>query len=309
MSDQLMLLNKLSDVEKLTTGSKLNRFLHHPVKYVFAQFIRKFFSISGKGSRKTASTFWHAPITVDLPAGTDIYLTGGKSHDSEIRLSKFLIRNLSEGKSFIDIGSHFGFFTMLAQECIKGSGKILSIEPSENSFNILRQNLPFEKNMHLIKALVGEETCKKEFFEFPLLYSEYNTIYPEQFDGRSWYKKIKIKKQMVSCFSLDDLFREHEINNAIVKIDTEGAELNVIKGAITVLQTHHDTIFVMEYLNTHRGNESHRQAAALLADYGYYPFIINHEGELITCNNIDMHLDRMKVDSDNIVFRHKASKI
>jgi len=111
------LQDQFEKVENLAKGSKLRRLLQNPSKYIFAIFARKvIYPLFKRGIKQKTKLFFGKKITVTLPAGSDIYLTGGKAHDSEIRLTKFILKNLAQDDVFIDVGAHFGFFTRLASE-------------------------------------------------------------------------------------------------------------------------------------------------------------------------------------------------
>ena len=140
---QATLLENLSRVTKLATASKWTRLLAHPLKYAHAILHRKLIYATNKKSKEVkTSTFFGKEMTLLLPASTDIYLTGGKSHSSEIRLAKFLINNLVAEDCFIDVGAHYGYFTLLAATLVKDKGQVLAFEASKNTFAILHKNTP-----------------------------------------------------------------------------------------------------------------------------------------------------------------------
>ena len=103
--DHSILLEQIKQVEKIASASKIQRMLVHPFKYLFAILHRKLvYPFKGSMSIKT-TTFFEEEMHLLLPASTDIYLTGGKSHESEIRLAKFMIHNLVKGDCFVDVGA------------------------------------------------------------------------------------------------------------------------------------------------------------------------------------------------------------
>lgn len=105
-----LLIKQLSEVEKIASSSKIRRLLDNPYKYLYAILFRQLaYSRKKREVIKTTTLFYGKKMKVALPASTDIYLTGGKSHDSEIRLARFLIQNLSGEEHFLDIGAHYGY--------------------------------------------------------------------------------------------------------------------------------------------------------------------------------------------------------
>ena len=51
--------------------------------------------------------------------------------------SLFLIKCLKEGDTFIDVGSHIGYFSLLAASIVGNSGKVYSFEPQVDNFKNL----------------------------------------------------------------------------------------------------------------------------------------------------------------------------
>lgn len=300
-----MLTEGIEIVSEKANGSKLKRFASNPFKYVFALAYRLLiFRFLKKPFYTRTKTFWDEPFLVALPAAMDIYLTGGKTDDSEIRLAKFMIKSLRPGDFFIDIGSHFGYFSLLALKCLKGKGIVLAIEPAKEAFKILKENLKNHSSATAINCLAGAKDSHQDFYEFPSQQSEYNTAYPEQFEETDWYKKTLITRTTIPCRSIDSLLSSYEQAPGFIKIDAEGSELEVIKGAGKLVSESKDLIIVMEMLSKNRKNEAHLEAVEVLEKFNYKLFVITPEGDLEPCNNVENHLLSKGIDSDNIVFKY-----
>ena len=236
-----------------------------------------------------------------LPAGADIYLTGGKTHDSEIRLARFIVGHLSSGDCFVDVGSHFGYFTLLASKLVGATGQVVALEPSPRSFSILKQNVADAANVIALHVAASDSDEPLTFYEFPDLYSEYSGLDVKQFESQPWFQKFKPQRVQIECTTLDQVIGTHQISPAIIKIDVEGAELRVVKGAERFLSTA-TCIIAMEYLNSSRGNMQHRKAKELLDGFGYKPHVIDSDGTLSFHDGIDNYLDQVELESDNIIF-------
>lgn len=295
-------MSSLDAVERIATASRFSRLVARPLKYGFTMFFNKLvYPLTQKGVLKKADTFFGRSLHVLLPAGTDIYLAGGKTHHSEIRLAKFLIRTLKEGDVFIDIGAHFGYFSLLASRLVN-RGKVYAFEASGNSFEILQKNVGAIANIHPIHKAVSDRTEPIEFYELPVVYSEYNTTEPAQFEQEAWYLKIKPEKRIVESATLDDFSRERAPGAALIKIDVEGAEWKVIKGGETYLNSQ-SPVIIMEYLEDRRNNRNHKMAIQLLREWKYQAYRISDSGGLELCNDIDAYMLAQNLGSDNIVFK------
>src|SRR6266446_4332287 len=53
----------------------------------------------------------------------------------------YLEKVLSPGKVFIDVGANFGVYTLVASKLAGAAGKVIAIEPTAQSFAVLRQNI------------------------------------------------------------------------------------------------------------------------------------------------------------------------
>jgi FkbM family methyltransferase len=262
------LLSQLAMVEKIATMSKLGRMFHNPYKYLNAIFFRNIlYKISRKEKLVITNLFLGKPMQVALPASTDIYLTGGKSHDSEIRLARFLINSLSEKAVFIDIGAHYGYFTLIASH-ILSKGNVYSFEPTTTSFALLKHNAASNSNIEVHNMAVASNSTELTFYEFDNLHSEYNSLAIDQFQDEEWFLQNKPKSNKVSAVSIDAFCKQKSISPSIIKIDVEGFEHEVIRGGYETFATC-KPIIVMEYLEPSRGNQPHKDACIMLIENGY----------------------------------------
>lgn len=185
------LIKSLNKVTKLANYTKIQRFLHHPFKYIFAMYFREFIYPKTKQEKiVTAPLFYGEEMKIALPASMDIYLTRGKSHFSETRLASFLLKNLENGAHFLDIGAHFGYFTLLAAKVVGLKGKVYSFEPSEKSFNLLKLNTEKRKNISCFNQAVSDKEGEITFYQFPVLYSEYNSMDIAQYENEAWFQNL-----------------------------------------------------------------------------------------------------------------------
>jgi FkbM family methyltransferase len=303
MSPNVLLLEKFKQVERLATKSKVGRLLHNPFKYMYAIVLKDFlYPRNKKEQTATTTIFTGKKMNILLPSATDIYLTGGKSHDSERRLTRFLIQTLQPGNNVLDIGAHYGFFSLVCSELIGSDGRLLAVEPATSSVTILKKNCaPFD-NITVIPKAIAEKTTELFFHEFPNLYSEYNAIDADQFKNEEWYREFEPVKTRVEATSVNDLTKELNFIPQLIKIDVEGAELKVIQGGYDFFALHNPTL-AMEYLSESRGNVQHREAVNLLKELQYKTYIIDQQGLLKPIDDIEHYLEENKLESDNIILK------
>ena len=296
------LLNNINKVEQMASASKLKRMFAQPFSYANAILYRELiYKRSKKEKEVKAKTFFGFEMSLLLPSSTDIYLTSGKSHESEIRLAKFLIKHLHAGEVFVDVGAHYGYFSLLASKLIGDLGSVYAFEASPTTFALLRKNAKGKSNINVFNQAVSDEKSVLTFYEFPNLYSEYNSLDVDQFAQESWFKKSKPRKVEVDGIPLGQYLSENGLVPKIIKIDVEGAEYKVIKGLKDFLVSASGVI-VMEFLSEIRGNRAHLKAKELLESLNYEARVINNDGELSSVKSIQEHLDQKVLDSDNVVF-------
>lgn len=296
------MLRQLERLTVLARGGRWNRLRFAPWRYLYGQCFQKIiYPFYRRGIPANIRTFWGTEMSIVLPAAMDVFLLGGKTHDSELRLTKFMIRHLSPGDEMADIGAHYGFFSLLAAYLTGPNGRVEAFEASSDTFEMLQRNLhtiPQTKAHHLA---INDCNGHLDFYEFPTLYAEYNTMRPAQFAGQKWYKKHPPEVHQVPAMTLDTFCEQYAFQPAFLKIDVEGAEDKVIAGMLKFLSVHRPVI-IMEYLAESRLNEAHQLAASKLRKWGFSSQRIKADGHLESCSDIEAYLQQSGLDSDNIVF-------
>ena len=132
----------------------------------------------------------------------------------------------------LDIGAHIGLFSLPLSQRISPEGKIYSFEPSTINRHYLKKNLELNdiKNVEVLPYLVGKENIENVVF-----YEDTTHVNP--MGGVILTKNIKdnaviTHKQMVS---LDAFCKDNDIHPELIKIDIEGAEIDLLLGAKNIL--------------------------------------------------------------------------
>jgi FkbM family methyltransferase len=140
------------------------------------------------------------------------------------------------GDIVIDVGAAFGFYTIMASKRVGQQGKVVAIEPQPNILEMLNRNIKLNEltNIITLNYAVYSERGKVR------LYSNYSII--QERAGQSLQSFIE-----VSADTLDNLLRQVGIDEANwIKVDVEGAELEVLKGAAGILSRSSDISILVE---------------------------------------------------------------
>jgi FkbM family methyltransferase len=134
---------------------------------------------------------------------------------------------LTAGDTYIDVGAHVGFHSLIARSIIGSGGKVLAIEPQPyNCAKILRNwNLNGYTNCIVCVGAASDYNGTLTLPNQPS--SDRSRL---SVSGTSAAGNLP-QRFCVLVRRLDQLLRENDVSCAkLLKIDAEGHELNVVKG-------------------------------------------------------------------------------
>ncbi len=141
---------------------------------------------------------------------------------------RFLKDNVKAGDTIFDIGAHIGLFSTIAARLAGNAGRVISFEPSSETFKLLNETIRINglsKNIFPRHAAVGDRSGKVTFFVSPIRGDNSNSIVSYKNDR----ELIPVEVDLVS---VDDLVKaDPGIRPSFMKIDVEGAELDALRGA------------------------------------------------------------------------------
>ena len=142
---------------------------------------------------------------------------------------------LKEGDKVIDVGANIGYFTMLAASLVGPSGHVYAFEPGDVAFNDLRNNV----YINSFSNVVAYNRAASDYFGERCLYvSKENTTNSLIKDPR-----LHTGSEVVEVDRVDRLISERV---KLIKIDTEGNELEVLKGSRNLINKCESICVIME---------------------------------------------------------------
>lgn len=170
-------------------------------------------------------------------------------------------RLVTPGAVVWDVGANLGLFSFAAAGLAGPTGDVFSFEPDAFLITLLRRSAklrgPAEAEVNVVPTAVDEGAAIATFHvseRSRAMNSLAGLGAPQGNDVR--------EKQHVMTVSLDWLLTQLPPPN-VLKIDAEGAELRILRGATGLLTTHKPRLALEVY------DESADEVTALLHSYGY----------------------------------------
>lgn len=139
------------------------------------------------------------------------------------------------GNVVADVGAHFGTFTLLAAARVGSTGKVVAFEPDEAARTRLRANLSlnrFEDRVHVSATAVSDAEGTTTFFARPG--ETVGSLVPSQAGNGPGTASMPVS---VETLTLDRFFAQLGRDPDVVKIDVEGAEFAVLRGADRIVRS------------------------------------------------------------------------
>lgn len=169
-------------------------------------------------------------------------LVHGEYESETLELLKRLLR---PGDCVIDVGANIGAFSLPASRMVGDTGHVLAIEASASVFRYLKSNLDRNRasNVAAIHGAAGvNEGGELSFFDAPI----------EKFGMGSRAPCGGRPGCAVPACSIDTALCASGIDHArvrVLKIDVEGFELDVLRGASQLLESARPPVILFEFMD------------------------------------------------------------
>ena len=156
----------------------------------------------------------------------------------EQELAELLSHYIRKDNVFYDLGAHWGYFTILASKFVGTKGKVYAFEPMPQNFLRLEQNIRINnvKNIAPLNVAVSD---KKRTIKF----SNSEDTFANTYINTNEENFVEVKAISLDQFTLE----KSVLPPHFIKIDVEGAEIDVLIGAERLIKEHGPMI----HLSTH----------------------------------------------------------
>ncbi len=193
----------------------------------------------------------------------------------ELNNINFINNYVNPGDVVIDVGAHIGLLSTIIAKKIQQTGRVYSFEPTPSTFHLLNKTIKInhiEKIVIPIKAAVSDTNSKTRFYVTDIEAHNSNSLVDNK---RDYAKETSVEVDLISIDSFIEQKNIKKIN--FIKIDAEGAEFSVLKGAKKTIETFHPLII----LALHPGSITNFGDS--LADI--WDYIINNQYKILLNNN------------------------
>lgn len=233
---------------------------------------------------------WFASPSLRQAKVLKSYVTQNKHYKKrEVSSSYFLSKIKSSNPIILDIGANLGYSAYHYSKFLKsvGKGSCLSFEPVSNNFSDLIFNFGHVINIFFFRLGLGNET-KKIIIGIPSSTNLSDEINTGLYSSKNIHKDgFQEECHVVTVDSILKTFSENQtdLNLEYIKIDVEGSELDVVKGAKATLLLHNPVVQI-EY-NTRANDENNfKDILNNFKHLNYHPYI---ESGTITKNGYEVY--------------------
>lgn len=272
-------------------ASRLRRLLKAPLHSIDFYFKQAIAYLHPYKVRR--QTLWGDMMEYYLPEAATVYYYGFW----EAGLTNFIVKSLKPGETFLDIGSHVGFYALLASKLVGESGQVHAFEPTPRTFLSLKKNLANKSNAQSYNVAVLDSQRDITFTDYGPKYSAFNT-FKKRKDGHMSFLGNG-ETITVPAISLDNFCAAKNISPTFIKIDVEGAEHAVLKSMERILRDIKPTLSI-EVGSSDDLKENTLTSTKFLRDRGYVGFTITDSGNLILSNQEN------EAEAGNLVFVHSS---
>jgi FkbM family methyltransferase len=174
-----------------------------------------------------------------LPSEDEMITAHVRAHHSwDSGETAFLADVIRPGMTFLDIGAHVGYFSVMAARLVGHRGLVLAFEPEPRNYSLLLANV-WENGLGNVVCFpwaVGEHSG------FARLY----TGGTNTGDNRLYASEEEREAMLVRVVALDSIAALRPPVN-VIKIDVQGAEDAVIRGMHHLLAASPDVVVLAEY--------------------------------------------------------------
>lgn len=211
--------------------------------------------------------------TIDLNIENVIYERGVYEQATTL----FIQQHLKPGDTFVDAGANIGYLSLAAAAVVGKNGFVHAFEPVKSTYALLKNNAELNEFSQINCHPLGLGSRNEE----AVIYSE-----DQNRGGASIVNQRSEQKEIIQICPLDTILEGEKVD--LLKVDVEGYEFEVLKGAEQTIRKNHPAI-ILEYSqqrnNTEANNEMIHWLSNIYEGYEFFRFEKGKErsSKLVNC--------------------------
>ncbi|TPN83196.1 FkbM family methyltransferase [Mesorhizobium sp. CU2] len=197
----------------------------------------------------------------------------------EDHIRDVIMQILKPGSTFVDVGGNVGLHTLFAGSIVGQTGKVYSFEPVPHLYGTLRLNVDVNGMGNVIKThqlAVSDTEEVKSFSKFRSHSAMSGFSVPQvRLDIFGESENSSVEVIQVNTVTLDKMFAGQKIDG--LKIDVEGYETLVLRGAKEVIRNNRDIKLIIEWdpflVTRTLGSEAITENIAFLESERFIPYL------------------------------------
>jgi len=213
-----------------------------------------------------ARLFWGERMNIVFPEIVSCFLYRYGFFEPD--LTRIVIHLVNPGDVVFDIGTHFGYYSLLASHLVGPQGQVHSFEPTRHTHEVVRSNVGDKGNVKLTNAAAWSETTKLKFKDYGTTMSAFNSLYEAKLED-AIAQRLQPTEYTVSAISIDEYVEANKVKPSFIKIDAENAEHDILLGMKHTLNDVRPLV-TLEVGDVKAGNyKDSASAVRLLIQHGY----------------------------------------
>ena len=175
----------------------------------------------------------------------------------------FLDKYLKMGDTYVDIGANIGLLSLKAASVVSREGRVYAFEPIPRIFSVLAKNVEFNDFENIV------------IFNYALGDSDGEVYMNDSETDDTINSVVASSKNKVKLCTLDSIMEMTDLKINLLKVDVEGFELFVFRGAPHILQKTDCVFFESWEIHSKRYNYTSNDLLTFLRNSGFRIFKIS----------------------------------
>lgn len=236
------------------------------------------------------------------------HFTNGQMYEHETSL--LFLRVLRPGDAAVDVGGNAGYFTMLAATLVGPQGRVLTAEANPALVPLIRSSADLNAIGHLtLEELAVSDRNGETVFASSATNDSNGGVVPGRTPGERFTTEETVTHFVARTETLESLAARHGLERIrLLKIDTEGHELHVLRGAEGLLRDGRIDFVAceMNLPGLVRNGTDQRGLRGFMLGHGYHLFLLDPNGgmprlvppntvveQVYTCNALFARIERV----------------